>query len=1179
MGSHLTRYLEGGKSRFHLSVTIALGILLTASLSITGEDLAADTEEDYSGVHPLADKSSQDKVGETESFWLGIGVDMLHGEPAEAGLEPGATTEALGLIGATAWHNAGYTGSGVKVGILSTGFGGYESLLGSELPDSVTTHWATSVGGPGASLSGTLLAQIVHDVAPGANLYLANFPSSSPLSDWGSAIDWFITQGVDIVVASGGFIGSGASPLDGSTAYCAKVSEARSAGILFCQPAGDLALKHWGGPFVDTDEDDCLEFVAGVDEGNNIYATAGSVIYLSLWWDDPWGASSNDYDLALFDEEWVELDFSARPQDGDDDPWEQIAFEAPWTGWYKVAVFSYDSDHSAYFDLFSYHHELERCVSAGSLVTPGDSAAALTVGAVPWDSPTSLEPYSSCGPTGDYRMKPNLVAPDGTATTVGAWHTTNAAAAHVAGAAALVQQCFSSYDADETLAYLESNAVDLGDSGKDNLFGSGRVCLPEPPPLEEKERTTWGIPVDFRFDSTLQLGTSKPDVKYLQILLNMDPDTRVATAGPGSPGYETACFRELTLDAVIRFQEKYAEDILVPVGLTTGTGVVGPNTRNKLNSLLNYYFVSEPTEHLLTLGERRQTVQSAVEEHIGDYPELTDFPVGIVLAMAAQETGDYYDWNNELVSHDWGRGILQVTTSGYVGAGTGNLSEVCTQCRENDRCGYTMPPSGPTTPCLKYYENSTVGIENNIRDALYALADKHVVAVGTTTVDDSYLTADEADVIEAVWFYNGQSPEGLNYVRCVRDNLVQIGTLFPGFTMADKDAWIARLDWFLQYKRQYFTPGSPGELAIFDAEGNATGIVDGVVVEDIPFSQYDPATHSIVIGRTGEVYNASFRGTAGGVFSLRVMKSEGSEISSVELSELPTLLGAIHQFEVDWDALASSTPGIAGRIDSDGDGTPEESFQTSPPYAPSNASPSDGEDDTAQSLMLSWDGGDPDPGDVTQYNVYLGTREPLTLVSEGQSSTLYEPTGLYPGITYVWQVLARDNNGATTSSSIWSFTVEREDADLTLNLKRGWNMVSVPLDLDAPSPDIVFPQAEAIYEWNAVTHCYSVPISIRPQRAYWVSVPADTAVLVTGNPVYEWTRGNVLSGWNMIGSTCDEVSAIAGLADSPSGSILTECMYTWDPVGGCFIPASEIEPGKGYWIAASEPCTLTMSPP
>ena len=50
------------------------------------------------------------------------------------------TGEGVSLIGADSWHAAGFTGTGVKVAILDSGFEGYTSLLGSELPPSVITH-------------------------------------------------------------------------------------------------------------------------------------------------------------------------------------------------------------------------------------------------------------------------------------------------------------------------------------------------------------------------------------------------------------------------------------------------------------------------------------------------------------------------------------------------------------------------------------------------------------------------------------------------------------------------------------------------------------------------------------------------------------------------------------------------------------------------------------------------------------------------------------------------------------------------------------------------------------------------------------------------------------------------------------------------------------------------------
>jgi hypothetical protein len=51
-------------------------------------------------------------------------------------------------------------------------------------------------------------------------------------------------------------------------------------------------------------------------------------------------------------------------------------------------------------------------------------------------------------------------------------------------------------------------------------------------------------------------------------------------------GLVTGNFLSLTQAAVIRFQEKYAEEILYPLGLKRGTGYFGPATRHKINSFL-----------------------------------------------------------------------------------------------------------------------------------------------------------------------------------------------------------------------------------------------------------------------------------------------------------------------------------------------------------------------------------------------------------------------------------------------------------------------------------------------------------------------------------------------------------------------------------------------------------------
>ena len=91
--------------------------------------------------------------------------------------------------------------------------------------------------------------------------------------------------------------------------------------------------------------------------------------------------------------------------------------------------------------------------------------------------------------------------------------------------------------------------------------------------------------VNFTFTSNLAKGKTSAEVMQIQKFLNQWADTTVSTSGTGSKGNETSYFGAATKSAVIKFQNKYAADILTPNGFSAGNGNWYASTRAKANAI------------------------------------------------------------------------------------------------------------------------------------------------------------------------------------------------------------------------------------------------------------------------------------------------------------------------------------------------------------------------------------------------------------------------------------------------------------------------------------------------------------------------------------------------------------------------------------------------------------------
>lgn len=377
-------------------------------------------------------------------------------------------------------HNAplvrakGYTGAGVKVGVLSDSVDNLAAVQATgDLPPTVTVL----EDAPGNSGEGTAMLEIVYDLAPGSPLYFATAWNGA--ASFANNIIALKNAGCKVIVDDVGYFNE--SPFQDDVISQA-VSTVTAAGVSYFSSAGNSGNKRAGtsgtyeGDYVDDnpggayDEWHLHAFASGVF-GNQMLPNPGMI---TLFWSDALGASANDYDLYVFDSEGYIVDWSADSQTGTQDPYEAIgvSYYGNNYAWLWIAIDRYSPD-AAHISAPRFLH-LNASRARTQYATNGEThghatiESAFCVGAVsahlkttPFTGAETLESFSSDGPrrvfyypngtaitpgnyssTGGYvRMKPDITAADGVKCATPGFNPfsgTSAAAPHAAAITALL---------------------------------------------------------------------------------------------------------------------------------------------------------------------------------------------------------------------------------------------------------------------------------------------------------------------------------------------------------------------------------------------------------------------------------------------------------------------------------------------------------------------------------------------------------------------------------------------------------------------------------------------------------------------------------------------------------------------------------------------------------------------
>jgi len=404
--------------------------------------------------------------------------------------EHAVTSEGVALMNGDHWQTAGYDGSGLKVAVIDGGFDSLtEAQNSGDMPSSYIGQDFAGGGLQTGSVHGTAVAEAIFDLVPQAEFYLYKISDGTDLEN---AKDSCISKEVDIVNHSMGWFNAGGY-YDGTGFICGVTDNAINNGILWVNSSGNSAEDHYRSTFTN-DGSGYHDFSGtganinpiGPDPTHVWLHDPGETIIITLNWND-YPYSDQDYDLYLlrYNDSWVLIDSSTDRQTGVfTRPEETIVFTNPYDkGMYGVLVKEYSTTSDWDFTFFNLDKSFGYRTNSSSLTDPGTITDVVTVGAINRLNYASgpQETFSSQGPTTDGRIKPDVAAPDNCIShTYGYWYGTSLSSPHTAGVCALIKSRFPGYSNSDIRNFLYTEcATDLGATGKDNIYGWGKIEMPD----------------------------------------------------------------------------------------------------------------------------------------------------------------------------------------------------------------------------------------------------------------------------------------------------------------------------------------------------------------------------------------------------------------------------------------------------------------------------------------------------------------------------------------------------------------------------------------------------------------------------------------------------------------------------------------------------------------------------